>query len=285
MRLVSFLAVAIVLTVAAALLIAYVPAHGADGHCSKQCTCGCDGERPCLSCVLHWTRHDDDQWDLMDRSGKQVGAYRPSTGTYLERLGDGWGERSLPPVELPECCRKKAENYGVIAAPEHHAGWSISGQPVAAGDAMRALGDPAIPDDAGKPYVLWVGDQATGDRIKADVGDRARVQSVPPGHWMTADRDGKPVYTQGIGLVGADGKAVGHEATYRGPDQIAEGLRRSDPNWKPDTVPDLTPAPVPTIPALSSIPPAVAMPGALLSGGALSLGGIFLRRRLRSRAP
>lgn len=293
MRPIPFLVAAIVLTVVAAFCLAAVPARGADGCCSKACTCGCDGERPCQKCTvaaLRWERHDDDQFDLLDRAGRQVGSYRPSDDTYRPRAGAGWGDRCEPPVDVPECCRRTT-NYGVDAvASDAPRGWSISGKPVDAGEAGRALaGGPAIPDDAGRPYVLWVGDDATGERVKADAGDKARVQAVPPGHWMTLDRDGKPIYSPGLWFVRADGTAVGHEPAYRGAEQLTEGLRRCAPDWKPDAVPDLAPPAPPVLPFLPSLPSfvapaAVLVPGGLLTGGVLTLLGLFARRLLARKA-
>jgi hypothetical protein len=297
MRLVSCLLMAIGLTVLAALALSWLPsADGAEPCCSKQCTFGCDGERPCVKCAgARWERHGEDQYDLVDRAGRQLGAYRPSDDVYRARCGDAWGPPCAPPLPPPEDCR--VTDYGARLPRDARAGWSISGQPVAGGEALRALaGGPALPDDAGKGYVLWVGGDATGAKITADAGDRARVQSVPPGHWMTLDRDGRPLYAPGVWYVRPDGTAIGHDAQYAGPDQLAEGLRRMAPDWKPDAVPDLkppapAPAPqpapaVPAVPAIADLSPLPAHAGAMAAGGVVAgvalLGWRLWRRRRRA---
>jgi hypothetical protein len=287
MRLIPFLAVVIVLTVAAALCLACVPAHGSD-CCSPACSCGCNDGQGCR--CLTWTVVPDTGGDQVGlwHGSKLLGIWRVGDQTYHVRTAPGAfaaaGELPAAAPALPERYRR-VTNYGTEPDPGGPRGWTICGQPVSADEAHNALaGGPALPDDSGRPYVLWVGDDATGQRVKADVGDRARVQSVPPGHWMTADRDGRPIYAPGLWFVRADGKAVGHEVSYTGAPQLAEGLRRCAPDWKPDAVPDLTPpAPAPLLPSLPAIAPAVAMPGALASGGLLSSIGIVLYRRLRSR--
>lgn len=292
MRLISYVAwllIALGLLAVGTLAMTLVPAYG--GDCPGSCACGCDGERACPKCAAGgewWVVEDTggDQVGLWVR-GAQVGSWRVSDQTYHPRLGPGrWGEAREPPAAVPECYRRAATNYGVSAPAAGEArGWSVSGKPVSAGEARQALaGGPALPDDAGRPYVLWVGDDATGARLKADAGDRARVQAVPPGHWMTLDRDGKAIYTPGLWFVRADGTAVGHEAAYRGADQLAEGLRRCAPDWRPDAVPGLTPPVRPVPPSLPAFPAAAAVPGGLLTGGALTLLALFARRLLARQA-
>ena len=72
--------------------------------CKDASTCTCPpGDCTCPACLakMVWERHDEDQLDLLDADGKQVGGYRISTGKYLPRVGDGWGDPCKAPVRVP----------------------------------------------------------------------------------------------------------------------------------------------------------------------------------------
>ena len=298
MRLTPWLIAALALTALGALALAALPARGAPPCGVAGCDCGCAGGGACLRCAagLSWepSHGDPDQvilWRLAGGRWTQLGNYHRAADEYNPLLpGDRWGEACEPPLAVPERWRlpRPAKNYGVDwVAAGGGTGWSVSGTPVSEAEARQAIGGPALPDDASKPYVLWVGDEATGQRVRADVGDRARVQSVPPGHWMTYDRTGRVLlYPPGLWFVRPDSTAVSHEAAYAGPDQLAEGLRRCDPNWKPDAVPDLKPAPAPLLPSLPNIdvPPAAAVPGGIVTGGGLVALGLAALRLVRRPA-
>lgn len=78
--------------------------------------------------------------------------------------------------------------------------------------------------------------------------ERIKVQDYPPDHWAVRDAgfvtSGNPtIYCQA-----ADGTVLHRQDEYRGPDALAEVLRKADPTYRPEKDPDLNKS-------LSNLPP------------------------------
>lgn len=220
-----------------------------------------------------------DEFALM-RDGKQIGSYSQDRGLYrpYDRKTDSWGEPCDPPIDPP--ARKddstplieqhpEATNFGIDQSKltTGREVVTISGREVTKADGLRAVGKPGgtIPDDAGKPWSIHVGDVKAGERMEKDLRsdpilapwkDTFRTQVYEPDDPMVKDRDGKVMYTPGVWIVSANGKALGKMPAYTSPALFAEGLRRLGPDWDPAKVPDLSkPAdPLPSLPNLTKVP-------------------------------
>lgn len=286
LRLPAFILFVIVALVLCTFAIAAV--HAADPPCGqKECECGCkDDGGDCNRCAtastagLTWevARGDADQvilWRFANRYWSQVGNYRISSDEYRPLLpGDRWGDPCNPPLAVPECHRRHRhprENFGVDWKPkaEGRERWTVNGVEVPRDEAMKAVqGAGPMPDDGKLPWVVWVGDEATGQKVAADVpADKARFQSYRPGEAMVMDRGGNPtLYTPGLWFVTAGGVAR-HEKSYTGTPQVIEGIRQASQGWNPDSVPPLdSPNVLPNLPISDQAKGAAALAG----------GGLFV---------
>src|SRR5205823_4837668 len=128
---------------------------------------------------------------------------------------------------------------------------SLSGVPVNAAKAREAFS--ALTDDSQLLRLTVIGPasdrQTVIDDVEhhpslASVHDRLRVQAYDPDHWAVAGagfvRSGRPT----IYLQAPDGKVLHRQDEYRGPDQLAEAIRRADPDYHPERDPDLNASPV-----------------------------------------
>jgi len=189
----------------------------------------------------------------------------------------------------PDCaCGKPAEvkNFGIIREKlaEHGEHYLLNGKSVSSDDARQALASGGLPDDAGKPRLTIIGPEADRRRVLDDLAkapalaefrDHFLVQAYPPEHWAVANSgfvtDGRPT----IYMQAPDGKVLHRQNDYAGPEDLAQAIRRADPNYDSRKDPDLRqPSPLARF-SLARIPTAVW----LLAGGCLFL--FLLRKDLR----
>lgn len=197
----------------------------------------CPGEKP---------------WHALFRDGVQQGIWKADENTYLPfRVADGsWGApTSSPPVEIPESLRPKLPT-GVIPFRVNAGSVSISGRPATAQEAIERIREASVPDDKGHLWVTVIGTEADRAAVVRDFADhpalaayrhRVRLQAYAPDSWAVSEgfvTTGHPtIYYQE-----PDGRTLGREDAYRGPEATAASLdrylRRRSPNYDPAKDPD-----------------------------------------------
>lgn len=252
----------------------------------------------------------------------QIGSYNYASSVYREYNArtQAWGRVCAPPVapparteqlpsptvfgaEIPPGCRmvigpdgKPAIDCGGMKPDQMSKSTEVFWQ----GDRKlsrekheRSLGDPAVPDDAGKHHVVVVcadktrRDDLTGALEKSPtISQKATVHVYDPAdrsNWalevLKLNEDTRFKQTGSLTLLQAPkdetGKAKPLKAWYSGePSAITLAVDRTiDPHYKPDSVPDGNAKPL--IPAGNRL----VVPGAILAGaGAL----VYLSRRTRA---
>ncbi len=163
------------------------------------------------------------------------------------------------------------------------ASYRINGRPASKLEVFDIL-EKSVPDDTRRPHLTVIGSDAERKKVTddwskdpalAEFRDKVRVQSIPPTHWWISaygfKSDGHPtIYYQQ-----PDGTVLHRQDDYAGAQQLAEALRKADPNYDPNKDPDRrkpdpkpepvkpdqpTPAPSPAGGGsidLSKVPPAV----------------------------
>lgn len=205
------------------------------------------------SAGYEWRSFADDKDQLaLWRDGVQIGNYRIRTAVYYPRLGpERWGDPCAPPYPPP--CGIEADgtlNYGLeVERVRPGAGkHQLNGRDVSRQEILEAIGGPAVRDDRDQLYVTVIGAEVHRRQVLDDL-DRApalapwkgrlKVHDYEPAHWAVQDAgfrtDGRPtIYVQA-----PDGKVLHRQDEYRGPEALAEVLRKADPLYQPAKDPDL----------------------------------------------
>jgi hypothetical protein len=220
-----------------------------------------------LACVLlpsmllagyEWRSFPDDRDQLaLWRDGRQLGNYRLSSRAYFPRLASGgWGEACAPPYPPPGSVPVPGKiepdgsvNFGLdrthLSAEGKH---FLNGREVSKDALMQALGEPRLRDDSQWLSLTVIGSKAARKKVLSDLQcspwlspwkDRLKVQGYAPDHWAVRDAgfvtSGNPtIYCQS-----ADGEVLHRQDEYRGPQALAEVLRKADPAYRPQRDPDL----------------------------------------------
>jgi hypothetical protein len=215
-----------------------------------------------LGAEYQWRSFPDDRDQVsLWRDGQQLGNYRFSTHTYYPRLApDVWGEPCAPPYpppgrddglgSLPARVEPDGTiNFGLDLSRIAPAGKHIlNGAEVSKQALLEALGEPKILDDSRWLCLTIIGPDAARQRVLDDLQSaavlapwrgRIKVQDYPPDHWAVRDAgfvcDGEPtIYCQA-----PDGQVLHRQNGYRGPEALAEVLRKADPSYRPEKDPDL----------------------------------------------
>lgn len=199
---------------------------------------------------------DRDQAALW-QDGRQLGNYRFSTRQYFPHRAPGvWGEPCPPPYPppTPRLAPARVEPDGTVnfgldrdrmpAAGQH----LLNGKEVGKETLLEAIGPPRLPEDGQWLYLTVIGSEDERKKILNDLQssliltpwkDRLKVHDYPPDHWAVAEcgfvTSGKPtIYCQA-----ADGRVLHRQDRYRGPEALAEVLRKADPRYAPEKDPDL----------------------------------------------
>jgi len=265
---------------------------------------------------------DPDQAHLLHH-GRQVGTWRHGERRYYPYDGRAWGCAALTPAAAPsppspgpraldcDCCGScpcedhcrcpqgqpccddcrcvvSEENYGLDRSKiSRRERCTVNGREVTKEAALGALGDreSALPDDADKPWLLDVGDEAAGKRLDADLAAAAelspyrasfRRQSYRPDDLMVRDRDGRLMYAPGVYAVGAAGRPRRLLPAYTTAAELAGALRKLPPDFDPRNIPPVGPTPGPA-PAPADDPAPWAVGGTLLA--TLTAVGYLLTRK------
>jgi hypothetical protein len=179
--------------------------------------------------------------------GVQVGAYHLVDDYYrpLDPRMGLWGPRCQPPAPPP------ARNFGLvpgkIQSGEH---FYLNGHEVSRLEVQRVLGaaDPRIPDDAHRLHLTVIGEAAEREAVLADLKnhpalrpwhDRLAVKGYDADHWAVTRQGFRAGGRPTIYLQAPDGTVLHHQDDYQGgAENLAEALRRADPNYQPDNDPD-----------------------------------------------
>ena len=212
---------------------------------------------------------DDPDQVALWRDGRQLGNYRFSTGEYFPLLARGtWGAASPSPAPPPTKIEADGTiNFGLELGKMPATGKHIlNGKEVTKAEILEALGKPRLPDDSQWLCLTIIGSDAERRAVLDDLHsspalapwrDRLKVQDYSPDHWTVRDAgfkcDGHPtIYCQA-----PDGKVLHRQDSYRGPEALAEVLRKADPAYRPEKDPDLNQT-------LTNVPPLVWIAGAVL---------------------
>jgi hypothetical protein len=133
-----------------------------------------------------------------------------------------------------------------------HEEYRRNGQAISSKEAQQALADKSLPNDSHYLRLTIIGDSADAQRVLSDLHqspvlapyrDQTVVQSYPANHWAVAQAgfvtSGKPT----LYLQKPDGQVVWRQDSYSGPEELAEAIRRAQPDYDPKKDPDGKAAP------------------------------------------
>jgi len=242
---------------------------------------------------LEWRFRDDEpQRAYLFLDGRQAGGYDVEHDQWrsFEPEKNVWGEpQALFPCRCLGTATEVVSNFGIMQAKlngaiSHH---SINGRIVSEQDAFAAL-QGKLNDDSQKLRLTIIGPEDKRRAVLADLAtnaglyllkDKMLVQSYDPSHWTVVNAGFRATGQPTIYLQAPDGKVLHRQDEYRGPDKLAEAIRKADPNYQPDKDPDLNKNnPPSTFPSfdLSHIP------GWCCAACAAGFGFLILCRRKRS---
>lgn len=231
--------------------------------------------------VGEWREHLSDPGRIYHYwNGSCVGGW-----CYLEEVwrdfgGGAWsGPRKSSPYPVPPpsaevrklVANRKSKssdiiaNYGVDRDKISGAGrYTANGREVGPEQALGAVGDGRLDDDAHKLRLTVIGGDAERKKVVDDFRglpefqswrDRVLVQDYPPDHWAVSrvgfKTEGKP----SVYLQSPDGKVLHSQFDYQdGPQGLAKAIRRADPSYDPSKDKDKR-KDEPVIPGLPSVGP------------------------------
>jgi hypothetical protein len=242
---------------------------------------------------LEWRfREDEVQRAYLFLDGRQIGGYDAQRDEWRTFDADKniWCEpQALFPRRCVGTATEAVPNFGVMQAKLNGAisRHSINGRGVSEQDAFAAL-QGKLTDDSQKLRLTIIGPEDKRRAVLADLvtnaglaslRDKVVVQNYDPSHWAIANAGFRTTGQPAIYLQAADGKVLHRQDEYRGPDKLAEAIRKADPSYQPDKDPDLNknnpPSPSPSF-DLSHIP------GWCCVACAAGIGFLIFCRRKRS---
>lgn len=223
-----------------------------------------------------WRSFADDKDQIaLWQDGRQLGNYRFSTREYFPRRAPGvWGEPCSPPYPPPSTVRAPSQiepdgtlNFGLDLARLSGTGKHLlNGKEVSKEELLQVIGHPRLTDDSQWLCLTIIGSDAERQQVLHDLQtnvllapwkDRIKIQAYEPDHWAVRDAGFVTTGHPTIYCQAADGKVLHRQDGYRGPQALAEALRRADPAYQPQLDPDLNKT-------VASVPPAVWIGGAIL---------------------
>lgn len=206
--------------------------------------------------------------------GRQLGAWCYRQCIWRDFDGRTWGPPKLiPPFPVPGIAAEPAPpetpelprvfgqppppepvNHGIDLDRLRAAGrtYTRNGQACDRRTSFEALGQMAgaLPDDADAIRLTIIGDAAAAEQLRRDLEQAPALAEwrgkVAVQAFAAAD---DPLlrglgFQPGLQIQSADGRRLGADAGYPGPELLAEGLRnadrrRRDPNWRPTVWPPL----------------------------------------------
>lgn len=225
---------------------------------------------------FEWRSFPDGNDELsLWKDGVQIGNYRVSENKYYPHLAPGiWGDPCPlpypPPPEVVTPGKREADgtlNFGLdrshmLAGGKH----LLGGKEVSKEQLLQALGKPNLPDDSQWLSLTIIGPEASRQQVVHDLHsspllvpwkDRLKVHDYPPDHWAVRDAGFVTTGNPTIYCQASDGTVLHRQDVYRGPEALAEALRKADPTYNPERDPDLNKP-------LSKVPPWVWIGGTVL---------------------
>jgi hypothetical protein len=157
--------------------------------------------------------------------------------------------------------------------------YRLSGQVVTREEAFKALQAAPLSDDSQKLRLTVIGSAEERKKVLAalpqDVKDRCLVKEYAPDHWSVKNAgfktDGHPtVYVQA-----PDGKVLHRQDDA---DNVAQAVRKADPNYDPAKDPDLRKAKTPDKPVSPPVPDSNPSPtSGWVVAGLVALGAFLLK--------
>jgi hypothetical protein len=206
--------------------------------------------------VYEWRATGDANQLALYRDGVQIGNYYKAEKQYVRLDGVHWIPREQgPPVPPPASAESVGEvkaaypNYGLdLDKISRDKSYSVNGKLASRDDALDAVAG-KLTDDSGKMFLTIIGSKEDCAAVQRDldtapalkgVRDRVHLHCYQPSDPMVAKSGfvvtGKPtIYMQ---APGESGKVLHRQDEYRGPDALAEAIRKADPNYKPANDPD-----------------------------------------------
>lgn len=209
-----------------------------------------DGKCPNVSRGVEWRLRGDEPGRVyLFVNGRQLGGYDGKLDEWRDYDAESgaWSQpRPLFPRQNSEL--GAVQNFGVIREllagnDERH---SLNGGKVSGSEALAAIGK--IDDDSDKLRLTIIGPDIERRAVLVDLDknpelaqfrERLLVQSYPPGHWAVAGAGFVQAGNPTIYLQAPDGTVRHRQDEYRGPEKLAEAIRRADPHYRPEKDPDL----------------------------------------------
>jgi hypothetical protein len=220
---------------------------------------------------LRWVRNPDaTQQAALYRGMQQIGAWDADSQKYRMLIDfdrNIWGPEMdtapiPPPADLVRAPRgpieKKLEPWQVtgvnVGEMCRHERYSINGTNVSYAEMKQSVEDGLI-DDSPKLFLsVWSKDAAKRAAVVEDlkknpdlwqwVQTRCHLwagEAATPDHFLTKDREGKPLYCFDgdpcVMLQDANGVELWHDAGYKDGPPSLEKMRKQDPQYRPDNSP------------------------------------------------
>ena len=205
-----------------------------------------------------WRSFPDEKDELsLWQDGVQVGNYRISEKRYYPHLASGvWGDACPPPYPPPRDVMTPGKiesdgtiNFGLDRTRIPAAGKRLlNGKEVSKEEVLQALGKPSVPDDSQWLSLTVIGPEGVRQKVLSDLQsspfltpwkDRLKVKDYPPDHWAVKDAGFVTTGNPTIYCQAPDGTVLHRQDVYRGPEALAEVLRKADPSYNPERDPDL----------------------------------------------
>lgn len=222
---------------------------------------------PCVASPADYEWSPSGTGMVLRKSGRQVGYLE--AGKYRPLGSDGrFGDVTDPPVPAPSTIKEGVPSFGVVQSqvPQKES-YTVNGKDVRRGQALDILaGKGELTDDSKKLRLTFnIADPAIRQRAVHEwqtnpatqgLRDLVLVQEYAPGEWAVSG----VALPQGVVLQAPPdqagrGKVIWVANDYPGVEKLAEYVRRADPNFKPNQVPNPAAPLLPGLPDLSKIPP------------------------------
>lgn len=176
-----------------------------------------------------WRKHETypDHWVLW-LGGQHCGTYRSDQGLYYPWLGARYGDgQKTAPISPPAGAGQPVENFGMAWTAEGHDRWTAGGKEISATAAARDL-----TDDSGRSFIVGVfPDKAKVDALRKDWQTSTSASEWKEKYHLQAFESSHPIvgqrgYSDGLFVIGPDGKELARAPSYSDMDGLLDILKR-----------------------------------------------------------